>query len=296
MKAWLFSGLGAGVLTLALYAPALRVSGWHAIFANNFVQPMPLDGYFTSLIWIRISETWQTWMKAAPAFMPWILTIGVILSLAFHRQIQPGRVSLSLTMLAWVTLYVILRRPSAFDRFWSWMLAPFLVWAAAGLCFGASQLTAWAGTLGAPKAGLTARQPQSGKIRAEQILVLASLIFILVSTGAAIPSIPTRWKKQSNHQAMAIALHDVLRPGDRILVTAPVDAPLWYYLERAGVPETYWRPRNDFSRAFVVRAASQSIEKVIRQNRLSPEVFDLQNAHELGRIGQIFVYECVPKR
>ncbi len=278
IRNWFLSGLGAGCLTLALYTPALIVSGWRRILANGFVQPLPAKGYFTDLLPERLGITWQVWSGDVPAALIIVLTIGFILSLALHWRIQTTRIPLSLTMLLWVGLYVVLRRPDAFDRFWSWMLAPMLVWAAAGLIETASKL-------------------RGGLIRGEQILGIASLIIMLIAAGATLPSISTRWSKVSNAQAASEALATALRPGDLVLVGYPNNTPVWYYLLRAGVAESYWQPHG-FSQAYLLLAANQpkqTLASLISDAKMDPADFDLSNAKQIGRFGQILIYQCLPK-
>jgi hypothetical protein len=297
---WFISGLGAGVLTLTLYMPALLVSGWRKIIANNFVQPLKLANYFNEMLPERLISTWERWSGDVPWLLVAILVIGFALSLGIRRD----RVPLSLTMLLWVSAYIILRRPDAFDRFWSWMLAPMLVWAAAGLIETARQLQ---GRMIFSSGGTTSNNgtipgglPTSLAGLFPKILVFGSMAWLLAQAAITMPDIPERWAKQSNSQVLAQQFSKGLQPGDKILASFPADAPLWYYLRLYGVPEDVWRPSsNNLSRALVVVAANppgQTIENVLQKNGFDPKAFNLENASELGRVGKISVFECLPKR
>ena len=85
----------------------------------------------------------------------------------------------------------------------------------------------------------------------------------------------------SNQEASAILLKDLLQPGDLVLVGYPNNAPLWYYLGLYGMPETAWQVREDARQVYVLVAANQenqSLESVIKEYKLDPAAFDLEQA------------------
>jgi hypothetical protein len=180
-------------------------------------------------------------------------------------------------ILAWVAFYVVLRRPDAFDRFWAFLLPLGLLWASAGLIE-------------------TAKQAAGGRFRAGEILGAVTASAVFIASATSIPSIPQRWNKMGNPEGMALALHEILQPGDLVLAGYPVNAPIWYYLGRLGHSEETWKAET-FSRVFilVVKNQGQTPERVVRSYKRDPAAFDLPNAIYLGGIGQIHTYECKPK-
>ena len=128
---WLTSGLVTGLLSALLYSPALIFSGWRRVLDNGFVQPVDAKKFFDWLLLTRLHETWISWTNQLPWPLTAILIGGFLLSVIFHKQLGTDRWPLSILLLGWCTLLVLTRRPDIFDRFWSWMIAPLLVWCSA---------------------------------------------------------------------------------------------------------------------------------------------------------------------
>jgi hypothetical protein len=300
---WLLSGLGAGILTVLLYTPVLLVSGWRKLLANGFVQPVNAKEYFDWILLSQITETLKTWTREVPLALTLILALGFFLSLALHWRIQATRWPLPLVLSAWITLLLLTRRPDAYDRFWSWLITPILLWAAAGIVETTRNLTFIPRP--SPK-GRGARSEGESIRPATQaagnlfpaILTGLAVLGLATSLAVSIPTFPEKWTKMGNPEASALYLKDNLQPGDAVLAGYPNNAPLWYYLSLYGVPETAWQARDDFSRAYVLVAANQenqSLKSVIKSYKLDPAAFALERAEGLMRYGQILIYR-VEKR
>lgn len=271
---WLGSGILTGILTLAAYAPAILVSGWRKIIANGFVQPVEAGKYFDWVLLTRLRDTWISWNRDVPLALTVLLTLGFVLSLALHRRIQATRWPLSPVLLVWVAALVLTRRPEAFDRFWSWLIAPALLWSAAGLVE-------------------TAKQIQVGKFRADLLLTSLALAGIVFQLMVTIPSIPQQWSKMGNQEAAAIFLAEHWQPGDVALVGYPNEPQVWYYLGRQGLPETTWQARADARRTWLLLATNQkdeSLERVVKLHKLDPTAFDLSKARLAQAYGKIEIY------
>jgi 4-amino-4-deoxy-L-arabinose transferase-like glycosyltransferase len=274
---WFASGLVSGFLAFMLYLPVLLVSGWRKLLANGFVVPVEREAYFSKVLWRQLSATWDLWNLDMPLAISLLLVLGIVLSLAFSWRNAATRLHFAVPMLLWITLTIFLRRPNAFDRFWAFLLAPAMLWAAAGWLSAASHL-------------------RLGRFRAPNLLSAASVLALLVVTAASLPSIPEKWSKMSNFEAMAIELQPGLQDGDMVLTGYPNDTPLWYYLSRLGVDDTVWQARPDFERVFVLASTyyEQTPERVIRDSKLDPALFDLTGATRLGKIGFIEAYLIYP--
>jgi 4-amino-4-deoxy-L-arabinose transferase-like glycosyltransferase len=274
---WFASGLVSGLLTFLLYLPVLLVSGWRKLLANSFVVPVEREVYFSKVLWRQLSATWDLWNLDTPLALSLLLVLGIVLSLAFSRWNAATRLHLAAPMLLWITLYVFLRRPNAFDRFWAFLLAPAMLWAAAGWLATASPL-------------------RLGRFRASDLLSAASVLALVIVAATSLPSIPEKWNKVSNIEAMAIELQPGLQDGDMVLIGYPNDTPLWYYLSRLGVDDSAWQARPDFERAFVLISTNygQTPEGVIRERKLDPALFDLAGTTHLGKIGPIEAYLIYP--
>jgi 4-amino-4-deoxy-L-arabinose transferase-like glycosyltransferase len=275
---WLVSGIVSGLLALILYTPVLLVSGWRKLLANGFVQPVEREAYFSKVLWRQLSAAWDLWNQDTSLLLVLILILGIFLSLAFSWRNAASRLHLAVPMLLWITLTILLRRPNAFDRFWAFLLAPAMLWAAAGLLETVNSL-------------------RLGRFRAQELFSYAAVGALVLVSVMSMPSIPEKWNKMSNIEAMAIELQTNLQPGDMVLTGYPNDVPLWYYLARLGVDDNVWQARPNFDRAFVLVSAAlgQTPEKVINDNHLDSSLFDLSNATRLGKIGSIEAYLVTPK-
>jgi hypothetical protein len=300
-RQWLLSGLGAGALTVALYTPVLLVSGWRRLLANGFVLPQEAGEYFDWILWRRLSATWSIWTREVPLALIVLLICGLVLSLAWHWRIKTTRWPLALVVLGWLALLVIFRRPDAYDRFWSWLIAPLLLWAAAGLVETSRAIPFPAFLERGNKAtGKTQPAvpvtPATGRLFPAFLTGLA-LVGLLAALVVASPTFPEKWAKMGNPQASALYLRDNLQPGEVAVVGYPNNAPVWYYLGLYGVPETVWQARGAFTRAYVLVTANQdqSLAGVLKANALDPADFALEHATGLMRYGQILIYR-VEKR
>lgn len=275
---WLGSGLLTAALTVLAYTPALLVSGWRKIAANGFVQPVEAGKYFDWVLLTRLRDTWITWNRDVPLAVTVLLTFGFFLSLAFHRRIQTTRWPFPLVLLTWVAALVLLRRPEAFDRFWAWLLAPALLWGAAGLIE-------------------TAKPLRVGRLRADALLTGLALAGIILQWTVTLPSIPQKWAKMSNQEAAAIFLAEHWQQGDVALAGYPNEPQIWYYLMRQGMPETAWQGRTNAQRFWLLLAANQkdqTLEQVIKMYKLNPADFDLTSAKLVQAYGNVHIYLLAP--
>lgn len=317
------SGLGTAALTGLLYAPVLWVSGWHELLANGFVRPLNMqDYYFGGVLADRLIDTWLTWTNEIPFLLTVLLILGIVLSLIFHWYITSSRVPLLVVLLGWIALVVVLRRPDAYDRFWSFLIAPLLVWAAAGW-LGAR----WAapvehrgqssGAVLPIKAAETRlfrlvqthriepapiQKPQAKPMhnRFENMISLFKttclglvVSFIVIQAIVTLPSYPVRWNKQGNPQAAALYFKGILRSGDIILAGYPHNAPLWYYLRLYGVDETVWQVTTPMQRVYFVLATNQkgqTLTSIAKSYKLDPALFAHGRIIKVQRYGQLVIY------
>ena len=276
LTGWLASGLATGLLSALLYSPALIFSGWRRVLNNGFVQPVETKKFFDWLLVVRLQETWDSWTNELPWLLTAILVGGFLLSVLFHKQIGKTRWSLSILLLGWCSLLILVRRPDIFDRFWSWMIAPLLVWSAAGLVE-------------------TTRRFGIKRVSWPTIISWLSIAGLVLNVSASLPGIPVEWAKVSNIQASASYLADQLQPGDVILAGYPNNASLWYYLKERGIPETAWLAKENANRYLVVLATNQkdqSIESIFKAYNLDPTRIDLENNIALEEYGKIKIYAC----
>lgn len=289
------SGLLAVAITALLYTPVLLVSGWQKLLANNFVLPVEPQLYFSKVLWQRLAGTWEMWTMDIPLAFGMILSLGVILSLVMHRWIAFTLLHLAAPMGVWLSIYIVARRPDAYDRFWAFLLAPILLWAAAGLVETVDSLGRRAIWSRLRRRFLkTADKPRLSPFRWGVLGLWISLGLLASSAWNAASLFSYRWNKRGNPEAIATYLHDKIGPRNIVLAGYPNDAPLWYYMDRLGIPETAWQARSDFDHAILIIAENfgQTPARVMRSYKLDPALCDLKNAARWERFGQIYIYGC----
>lgn len=278
LKNWLMAGFGSAFLTILLYVPVLRVSGWQRLLENGFVRPVPAEKYALVLA-SRLQETWGFWVDGIPVLLLLLLTAGFFLGLFFHHHISTLRVPVQIAAAGWLVVVVLLRRPDTYSRFWSFLLAPMLIFAVAGILGWFKEQRSFPNTSGF-------------KWQRETILFFL-VAFLAYQTVLTLPGIPERWAKLSNAEAAAAYVAERLAPGDMVLVGYPHNPAVWYYLSKFGVADEYWQAHVDFDQAYLL-VVNQTPEKLIQSYKLNPENFALEEAIQLQRYGNIKIVLCQP--
>jgi 4-amino-4-deoxy-L-arabinose transferase-like glycosyltransferase len=271
---WLSSGFVAGLLTLAFYTPVLLVTGWRKLFANSFIQPVEPDAYFSKILLRQLSQIWEFWNREMLPVLGFLLILGIALSLVFSARNAGARFHFAVPIVLWITLYVLLRHPQIFDRFFSFLLPLGMLWAASG----------WL--------GLTDWLLKGMKFNASKGLVFLSIGLLAFMALVSVPEIPASWNKLSNVEVIAHDIARAIQPGDMVLAGYPNDTTLWYYLHREGVDDSAWHIREDFQRAFILTSTyyEQTVEQVIAQKRLELNLFDMESLTWLQRVGFLELY------
>ncbi|MEI6290681.1 MAG: glycosyltransferase family 39 protein [Chloroflexota bacterium] len=269
---WLASGLIAGLLSLVLYSPALVFSGWRKIFANSFVQPVELKKYYDWILVDRLKETWNSWTMNLPIILIILLTTGFLVSF-FITRTDRSPIPLQLIVIVWCTVLIILRRPDMFDRFWSWLVAPVLVWSAGGII------------------NICMKLPPKNMI--PKFFIAISLAGLIFFTIAFIPTLPAMWNKISNAEASANYIAAHYQPGDVVLAGYPNNAPVWFYLLQSNVKRETWQARNDAPRYFILLAANQkdqTLSSIIKDYHVDSAVLDTNQPILLTEYGKIKIF------
>ena len=240
----------AGVLTLLLYTPVLLASGPDAIFDNQFVQRIS-KGKLMVRLPLALAVAVNGWRRDLATPVAVTLLAGVLASLTWYAwdavrahssrhhlpsQARPGVDPLVVAVL-WCFAAVLLHRVVPPPRTWQFLLP--LLFAAAG--FGCLE---------------TVRRPAS-KLMASGLphpIVGAALVSALaVAMGADLASrtyagqSPMYSDETGTLPEAARIAHDIaakVRMSHRIVADVPADAPLQYYLRRAGVSELLWTRRD----------------------------------------------------
>jgi hypothetical protein len=274
---WLAAGLGAAMLTLIFYTPILVFTDPQKLYANDMLAPVPWKDLVETLL-VRFSDTWTEWTLRVPTAVLILLGIGWILSLAFHWKIARVRTPLQLAALFWFTALLLIKRPNAEARFWSFLMPLILLWASAGI-FGFLQKVRLKFVLGIPMAA-----PVFGLL----------LIYGLWHASWLVPQYPVLWAGHGKQENAVLFIQSRLKQDDLIVVSSPDDAPVWYYSDLHGIPDACFDiNKSTFRRTLVLVDAQwhQTLAWVLADRGPDIGLLKIESANLLGKIGTIQVFE-----
>jgi hypothetical protein len=275
-----------GLLTLLFYAPILQqAAGPRLLFANPFVEALPWDQF---LIRIRndLLDTWNNnWFVNLSVWVRAGLGLACLSSIFLHRKISAYKIPTQVVAFAWISLALVAQRPATYPRTWVFLLPLFLMWSAAGLV------------------GIVQRihLPAAVKIQPAGILSLAAVgglsLFILYQS--VVTPIPLQLDTGDARSTIE-HLQSTLQPGDMIVIAFPADAPVQYYAQISGIPQSYfYLPKQgdrSFTRAFLIVSPNydQTIESVLKARNLDASRFDLADRQTESDFGIYTVYRVYP--
>lgn len=267
--------------TLALYSPALVVSGPDAFVANRFVAPIPWASFVANAR-PSLDRLWEQWNHNLPAWLSYTIAGGFLVCAVFHRRLSAHGVPVPAAALIACVPLVVAQRVVPFERVWLFLLPLYVGGACAGLCYLASQLPT------------RARAAQAGAALAAvaATLFLGLHLFWLRSADDSQDNATLR-----SADAIAAWLKPRLGPDDRVMAACPADAPLAYYFGRHGLPPShFYGPLKPTQRIIVVvnDTEGQTFEGVLKESGLARS--DVSAPATLGRFEDATLYETRYRR
>jgi len=255
LGAFAAAGAGAAALTLALYAPALAVSGVASFTDNHWVQPRPWGRFGAE--WVeRAPELLALFTRDAVLPLGALLVAGCVVATLFPRRTGRWPVALALPLAAWCATFVVAQRMVPWTRVWSFALPLFLVVASGGLAAVAARAAR----------PLGARRGRAG-CAAVLVLALASApgllggerVYAAGDSGRVLPL-----------DAAAAFLAPRLRAGDRVVAEG---APgLVFELSAHGVaPERFLTPAGSARRLFVLAAGPDEVSRRLADDGIADD-------------------------
>ncbi|MBC8334245.1 MAG: glycosyltransferase family 39 protein [Anaerolineales bacterium] len=217
---WFSSGILTGLATFVLYSPILLFSR-NDLFNHHWLIPVPWD-VLPNRMWGKFLNTWAEWTAPIPELLVWLGIVGIIISFIFHRKFAKHKIPLHIVFVVGISTMILIQRPNAWPRVWSFTIAPILVWVAAGIIFPLSNF----------------------KIRAWFLdWIVIGIAFIILLWGAAqhIPNLSTYPVEKSKAEMTASYLQTELHENDMILMDGSYAPFLEYQMLIQG----------DFSKNFI---------------------------------------------
>ncbi len=272
-KRWLISGLGVGLLTILLYTPVFIFTGWRSLISNRFIQPVLDSNYFSNYLVLRVTLLLQEWHANLPEWLMVFILICFVISVLFHRFFSNFRFSFPALLVVWVGLYFLISEQNIHARFLSFAMPFFFLGAAGGLTELLNKILI--------------KGHRFGRFFSYGLIVL-----LLFASLAELPSVPDKFNKLNNPEAVANSIAKKLEAKDTIAIGPSINATLWYYLSRAGVDESVWQLNQPFNRVFLVVAPNfgESFNSVLKFSKIDPAILDLNSAEVVIKYGTIQVY------
>lgn len=131
-KHLIFMGLSVMVLTLVLYIPLLRYSGWDSLFGNVFVKGVESSIFGETMV-SRLTDNVKAFTETLPVFVSLIIAFGLVLSVFFFRKTSKENISYGLSLLLWMGLVIPIQKPNLWPRTLLFLHPFLLLFAASGL-------------------------------------------------------------------------------------------------------------------------------------------------------------------
>jgi hypothetical protein len=224
-----------GIATGVLYVPVILVTGWRALFANEYITPATWATFFRAVPPF-LSQLWVHWMSGVPLIVQIVLAAAAVAGIAGHHRLSTTRISPLAAAAVWSLLVLVAMHRLPFVRIWLYLLPLVYITASAGLVWLASLVMR--GIAPVPAAATAA----------------------IVGIALAAPVIATRAPEQLNEtgpfpsgERVAGLLARSLQPGDGITGMWRASGTVDYYLRRAGTQALFMNPRTlPKNRLFVI--------------------------------------------
>ncbi len=229
LKYLLFAGLSVSVLSMALYIPLLRYSGWNSFFGNIYIGGVESSVFGSTMI-SRAVDNYKAFTDTLPVPVVIVLIIGLVMSPFLFRRSSWEKISYGFALFLWMGMVIPFQKPNLWPRTLLFLHPFLLLFCASGLCAAFSLF------------------PQ-GKKCGE--LFCAALVI-----AAGISQFYTAWNVPGmigpDERAVQLILEREGSNASNIhFVTAAQDnAPIWIYADAYGLPTKIFDKRETFNTVY----------------------------------------------
>ncbi|GIV63503.1 MAG: hypothetical protein KatS3mg045_0842 [Bellilinea sp.] len=263
------------LLASLFYLPVFLNSGVKAVVANQWVEPVARE-WFLPTFQSRLSETWREWTAFVHPALVALFVLGWMIGLVFHSRISPLPIPLQAGLVI-LPVIVFIQRPNPWAKIWLFLVPLMLIWASAGVTYLLKVLS----------------RPFKNPMPVQSVLtVLLSITLLIGAVVFTVQRAPLGERRFGAVEQSLRFIQPQLQSGDLVIITAPEDAPLWYYFYQYNLPREMLRRDVPFRRAFILvsTAHSQTLEQVIRERGPDLGFFDFSTARQLAGFGHMEVY------
>jgi hypothetical protein len=242
------------IISMFLYSPVLLISGLASLVRNPYVTPKSWNEFFVGAPG-TFAEAWEAWHMGIPVYAQYVMAGCGMLSLLTHFRLSAFRVPLVVAVLLWIPILLVAHRAVPFARVWLFLLPIYI----ASVCAGVYSLL------------------EVGWNKWEQrkaVMSNALAIALTIVLGYQVLGMKSEMVSGSGTfkeaETVTLWLGQYLKPGDKVLVRTPSDAPLYYYFWRYGFSsEHLFRDLKSAARIIVIvnkrssRVQDRSIDGMI---------------------------------
>lgn len=268
---WAASGILTSIATIALYSPILLFSR-DDLFNNHWLEPIPWN-ILPERLWENFVNTWRYGTSPIPTWLAWLAVLGGVMAFLFYKRLTKHQFPLQLAFALGVITVILIQRPDTFPRVWSFSIALFLIWAAAG----------WVGLFSKIKIGLW---------HLNTILIVAMSMGVFFYSAQLIPSLSILPVNNSNFKATALFLVDELQENDLILMNATYAPMLEYELLVQDNFKDFFNQDKEYQRIIlvVIEKNGENLDVLLRKFAERYR-FDLVTLEKLRNYGNYQIYE-----
>ena len=233
LKYLILNGIAVSCLSLLLYSPIFLNSGTDVLFNNVFVQPLPKNDFYPTLL-SRFSDHFHAFTDTVPKAIWIFLFLGILISIVIHKRISQIRIPLQAAFLLWLPPVILYQRPNLWPRTQIYLWVPVILWGSAGMIAAAKWIIS------------------KSKFQRKSALVQWFIIVAVIT--AAIPQGIHAFQVSKEISIHETAIQEILKddPAKILIAVAPEDdAALWYYADRYNLPKIIFDKNRPFSTVYV---------------------------------------------
>ncbi len=274
LRYWFLSGILTGLGTFILYLPIFIFSR-DDLFNHHWLIPVSWD-VLPNRMWGKLLNTWAEWTAPIPLWLAWLGVFGGVTALIFHKKLSRHKFPLQIAFVLGIVTMILIQRPNAWPRVWSFSIALLLIWAVAGLVGILNKL-------------------KIRQISAVWILIGVASVPLFLGAVQHIPQLSIYPTGNSNVESAAVFLTEELGSGDMILMDGSHAPYLEYYLFIQGDYAGYFNREKEYQRILliVVEKNGENLDVLLR--KFSERYrFDLDTLKNMQNYGNYQIYEVFP--
>ena len=220
-KYLMFMGISVSILSMLLYVPLLRYSGWDSFFGNTFISGTEASTFGETMI-SRLEDSIHAFTETWPEIVTLTIAAGLITSIFFFHKNSRESISYSVSVFLWMGLLIPIQRPNLWPRTLLFLHPMLILFASSGI---------------------------SGLLNIFCLKKISGWICAIIIIIAGFSQIRTVSEMGPDERAVKLIVDREAENVSEIhFVTAAQDnAPLWMYCDLYNIPRKVFDKRESFN-------------------------------------------------